>query len=65
MVSFGESSKFSTLSTALSGWSEKFKTSFLSVMMQERVVSKLFGFIGGIADTIGGTVKAIADGGCI
>ena len=60
---FGESSKFSTLSTALSGWFEKFKTffSFSDDAGKGGAISKLFGFIGGIADTIGGTVKAITD----
>jgi len=60
---FGESSKFSTLSTSLSGWFEKFKTffSFSDDAGKGGAISKLFGFIGGIADTIGGTVKAIAD----
>ena len=60
---FGESSKFSTLSTALSGWFEKFKTffNFSDDAAKGGAISKLFGFIGGIADTIGGTVKAIAD----
>ena len=60
---FGESSKFSTLSTALGEWSEKFKSffTFSDDAGKGGAISKLFGFIGGIADTIGGTTKAIAD----
>ena len=60
---FGETSKFSTLSTQLGEWFAKFKNffSFSDEAGKGGAISKLFGFIGGIADTIGGTVKAIAD----